>query len=159
VQLASNLDVIVVMPPIEQKISPTIFRKYCNFLHLIFLRNCLHKNISYLLLLGSRGQECMVLDHSRPGDTVVKCNDCEHLWAYSGSRELATCPKCGLNSRVMDHQQGMVLSSDAGIHIKIDRYNQTVRRALSLGLKQGGSDYRKGIAEVFPTTGGEFRGF
>jgi hypothetical protein len=48
----------------------------------------------------------------------------------------------------------MVLSSDERRCIKIDQYSQTVRRALSLGLKRGDRDYRNGIADAFPTKGG-----
>ena len=108
---------------------------------------------------GSSAGVCMLPEHSKPGDTVVQCNDCGHLWPYSDSKELAACPKCGLNTRVMAHQRGMVLSSDERSCIEIDQYSQTVRRALSLGLKQGDRDYRNGIAEAFPTKDGGSREF
>jgi hypothetical protein len=55
----------------------------------------------------------------------------------------------------MENQQGMILSTDDQILVETDRYSQTLRRALSLGLKQGDRDYRQGIKDTFPTKQGD----
>jgi len=101
----------------------------------------------------------MLPQNAKPGDTVVKCSNCGYVWPYSGNQLCATCPSCGYKRTVAKNQEGMVLSCEDEILVNINKYDNTVRRALSFGLKQGDRDYRTGIAEVFPTRDGGSSGF
>ncbi|WP_081603379.1 hypothetical protein [Natrinema altunense] len=96
----------------------------------------------------------MIPEYAKPGDTVVECPHCGYEWPYSGNNVRATCPSCGYKCKVAENQKGMVLSCEDEVLIDIDEYDQTVRRALSLGLKRGNRDYRDGIAEAFTTKDG-----
>jgi len=101
----------------------------------------------------------MLPEYSKPGDTIVKCPRGGYMWPYSGNNQRATCPSCGYKCKVTENQKGLVLSCEEEILVDVDRFDRTVRRALSLGLKGGDRDYRNGIAEVFPTMGGVSREF
>jgi len=101
----------------------------------------------------------MIPEYAKPGDTVVKCPRCAYVWPYSGDKQYATCPSGGYKCEVAGNQKGMVLSCEDEILVDVDRYDRTVRRALSLGLKRGDRDYRSGIADAFPTKDGGSREF
>ena len=101
----------------------------------------------------------MIPEYAKPGDTVVNCPRGGYVWPYSGSHLRATCPSCGYKCEVTENQNGIVVSPEDGILVDVDRYDQSVRKALSLGLKRGDREYRSGIAEVFPTKDGDSREF
>ncbi|WP_135852642.1 hypothetical protein [Halorussus salinus] len=101
----------------------------------------------------------MIPEYSKPGDTVVKCPRGGYMWPYSGNSQRATCPSCGYKCKVPENQKGMVLSCEDEILVDVDRFDRTVRRALSLGLKRGDRNYRNGIADVFPKKDGGSREF